>query len=177
MRGRRGDTSEEEAESARGTRLSRKHGIANPRLFPSPPLYSSGSEYRATRKWNIDISSIYGYTGAKAPRQRYTHKRINTVARTIPRVLPLSSPQLQFPVFLRARARASASPLSRRVARFPRYRASLDFISCYLFPRISRIMNNPPAPRADPAARPSISTARNKTFNSADSGHHKDPAR
>jgi len=145
MRGRRGDTSEEEAESARGTRLSRKHGIANPRLFPSPPLDSSGSEYRATRKWNIDISSIYGYTGAKAPRQRYTHKRINTVARTIPRVLPLSSPQLQFPVFLRARARECIAAVAAGRA-FPSLSRFSRFHFVLFVP--ANIQNNEQPPRA-----------------------------
>lgn len=111
------------------TRLIRKRVLQIPTLSVVVPVQH---EYRATRKWNIDISSTRGYTDAKAAVEIRTG-RINIAAWTV--LCPL---RFQLPVFLLARHAISSSS-SSRTQRHP----SFNSISrrTIRFPQIPKIMN------------------------------------
>jgi len=103
------------------TRLIRKRVLQIPTLSVVVPVQR---EYRATRKWNIDISSTRGYTGAKAAAEIRTG-RINTAAWTILCPLRLASCFSCSPryivLFLSYQRHSSLDSILHRAIRFCRY--------------------------------------------------------
>lgn len=101
------------------TRLIRKRVLQIPTLSVDVPVRR---EYRATRKWNIDISSTRGYTGAKAAAEIRTG-RINTAAWTI--LCPLHSTSCfstrYIVLCLSYQRHPSLDSISRCTIRFHRY--------------------------------------------------------
>lgn len=105
----------------RRTRLIRKRVLQIPTLSVVVPVRR---EYRATRKWNIDISSTRGYTGANAAVEIRT-ERINIAAWTI--LWPLhpascfSTRCYIIALFLPHQRHPSLNSILRHTIRFHRY--------------------------------------------------------